>query len=77
MQFAGATSTPRHEYALDLMLRMPSQRHATGLQTLSDSRQSDGWQPDMLHGDCVGPRGEAARLPRVCPMALGYRLPPL
>ena len=23
------------------------------------------------------PRGEAARLPRVCPMALGYGLPPL
>jgi hypothetical protein len=29
------------------------------------------------HGGCAGPHDEAARLPRVCPMALGYRLPPL
>ena len=27
------TRTPRHEYALDLMLCMPSQYHAIGLQT--------------------------------------------
>ena len=33
MQIAGASSAPRHEYALDLMLRMPTQLHATGLQT--------------------------------------------
>ena len=31
---------------------------------------------DWLHGDCAGHRGEAARLPRVCPRALGYGLPP-
>ena len=53
-------------YALDLMLCMPSQHHAIGLQT-----------------DCVvvvpAPvvSLEAARLPRACPMALGYGLPPL
>ena len=43
---------------------MLSQHHAIGLQT-----------------DCMvtvlAPVVEAARLPRVCPMALGYGLPPL
>ncbi len=46
------------------MLCMLSQHHAIGLQT-----------------DCMvtvlAPVVEAARLPRVCPMALGYGLPPL
>ncbi len=55
---------PRLEYALESMLCMLSQHHAIELQT-----------------DCMvtmlAPVVEAARLPRVCPMALGYRLPPL
>ena len=55
---------PRLEYALESMLCMLSQHHAIGLQT-----------------DCMvavlAPVVEAARLPRVCPMALGYGLPPL
>ena len=55
---------PRLEYALELVLYMLSQHHAIGLQT-----------------DCMvtvlAPVVEAARLPRVCPMALGYGLPPL
>ncbi len=55
---------PRLEYALELVLCMLSQHHAIGLQT-----------------DCMvtvlAPVVEAARLPRVCPMALGYGLPPL
>ena len=42
---------------------MPSQHHAIGLQT--------GCKVTML-----APVVEAARLPRVCPMALGYGLPP-
>ena len=50
--------------ALESMLCMLSQHHAIGLQT-----------------DCMvavlAPVVEAARLPRVCPMALGYGLPPL
>ena len=29
-----------------------------------------------LSDGCAGPHGEAARLPRGCPMALGYGLPP-
>ena len=33
--------------------------------------------PHSVIPNCAGPRGEAARLPRVCPMALGYGLPPL
>ena len=54
----------RTEYALESMLCMLSQHHAIGLQT-----------------DCMvivlAPVFVAARLPRVCPMALGYRLSPL
>ena len=42
---------------------MPSQHHAIGLQT--------GCMVIVL-----APVVEAARLPRVCPMALGYGLPP-
>ncbi len=30
-----------------------------------------------LHGGCAPPMVEAARLPCVCPVALGYRVPPL
>ena len=29
----------------------------------------------IMHDGCAGPHGEAPRLPRVCPMALGYGLP--
>ncbi len=57
-------SLPRLVYALESMLCMLSQHRAIGLQT-----------------DCMvtvlAPVVEAARLPRVCPMALGYGLPPL
>ena len=60
----GTPRLPRLEYALELVLYMLSQHHAIGLQT-----------------DCMvtvlAPVVEAARLPRVCPMALGYDLPPL
>ena len=60
----GTPRLPRLEYALELVLYMLSQHHAIGLQT-----------------DCMvtvlAPVVEAARLPRVCPMALGYGLPPL
>ena len=56
-------SVPRLEYALELMFCMPSQHHAIGLQT--------GCMVTVL-----APVVEAARLPRVCPMALGYGLPP-
>ena len=59
----GTPRLPRLEYALELVLYMLSQHHAIGLQT-----------------DCMvtvlAPVVEAARLPRVCPMALGYGLPP-
>ena len=55
---------PRLVYALEFMMCMLSRHCAIGLQT-----------------DCMvivlAPVVEAARLPRVCPMALGYRLPPL
>ena len=56
---------PRLVYALEFMLCMLSRHRAIGLQT-----------------DCMvivlAPMDvEAARLPRVCPMALGYGLPPL
>ena len=30
---------------------------------------------DWLAGGCAGPRGEAARLPCICPMSPGYGLP--
>ena len=60
----GMLTLLRLEYALELVLYMLSQHHAIGLQT-----------------DCMvtvlAPVVEAARLPRVCPMALGYGLPPL
>ena len=29
--------------------------------------------PRLMHGACAGPRGEAARLSCVCPMALGLQ----
>ncbi len=55
---------PRLEYDLESMLCVLSLHHAIGLQT-----------------DCMvallAPMVEAARLPRVCPKALGYGLPPL
>ena len=51
------------EYALELMFCMLSQQYAIGLQT--------GCMVTVL-----APVVEAARLPRVCPMALGYGLPP-
>ena len=60
---AGSGSTHRLEYALELMFCMPSQHHAIGLQT--------GCMVTVL-----APVVEAARLPCVCPMALGYGLPP-
>ena len=53
--------------AWDLMLCMPSQHHALGLQTFKHSH--------CLHGGCAGACGEASRLPRVCPMSLGYGCP--
>ena len=61
--WCGDTKVPRLEYALELMFCMPSQHHAIGLQT--------GCMVTM-----PAPMVEAARLPRVCPMALGYGLPP-
>ena len=61
--WCGDTKVPRLEYALELMFCMPSQHHAIGLQT--------GCMVTVL-----APVVEAARLPRVCPMALGYGLPP-
>ena len=35
-----------------------------------------GYGPDCMVA-VLAPMVEAARLPRVCPMALGYELPPL
>ena len=61
--WCGDTKVPRLEYALELMFCMPSQHHAIGLQT--------GCMVTVL-----APVVEAARLPRVCPMALGYGKPP-
>ena len=61
--WCGDTKVPRLEYALEMMFCMPSQHHAIGLQT--------GCMVTVL-----APVVEAARLPRVCPMALGYGLPP-
>ena len=59
----GDIKVPGLEYPLDLTFCMPSQHHAIGLQT--------GCMVTVL-----APVVEAARLPRVCPMALGYGLPP-
>ena len=63
VHWCGDTKTPRLEYALESMFCMPSQHYAIGLQT--------GCMVIVL-----APVVEAARLPRVCPMALGYGLPP-
>ena len=38
---------------------------------------SCNWAADRLRGGCAGPVVQAARLPLVCPMALGYGLPPM
>ena len=63
VHWCGDTKIPRLEYALESMFCMPSQHHAIALQT--------GCMVIVL-----APVVEAARLPRVCPMALGYGLPP-
>ena len=61
--WCGDTKVPRLEYALELMFCMPSHHQSIGLQT--------GCMMTVL-----APVVEAARLPRVCPIALGYGLPP-
>ncbi len=63
MPCCGDTKVPRLQCALKSMFCMPSQHHAIGLQT--------GCMVTVL-----APVVEAARLPHVCPMALGYGLPP-
>ena len=59
----GTPKYPALSMPLELMFCMPSQHHTIGLQT--------GCMVTVLALVV-----EAARLPRVCPMALGYGLPP-
>jgi len=42
-------------------------RYALRLDVVHATPTLRDWAADWLRGDCAGPRGEAARLPRVCP----------
>ncbi len=51
--------------------------HSTQALALMQCRLSCNWAADWLHCSYAGPLVEAARLPRVCHIALGYGLLPL